>query len=220
MKPFKDRNQAGQLLAERLAELGYQQPSLLVFGLPRGGVPVAYQVARRLRAPLEVWIVRKLGAPGHEELAMGAIASSGGRILNQEIVDSLQISADAIEAVERQQRTELERRERLYRGNKAFPSLEGRTILLVDDGLATGATMKAAITSAKQKHPGRLVVAVPVAPLDTLAEIQALVDEVVCLLAPDFFQAVGLWYEHFPQTSDEEVLELLSRAQATLPPLA
>lgn len=215
MRPFKDRSQAGELLAERLVELGYdQQPNLLVFGLPRGGVPVAFQVARRLGAPLEVWVVRKLGTPGHEELAMGAIASGGGRVLNQEIVDSLQISAQTIAAVEQQQLAELQRRERLYRGHRPFPDLSGKTVLLVDDGLATGATMKAAIAAARQKKPARLVVAVPVAPPDTVAEIQALVDEVVCLETPAFFQAVGLWYEHFPQTSDEEVLALLQAAAA------
>lgn len=214
MKPFKDRNQAGELLAQRLVELGYDhEPHLLVFGLPRGGVPVAYPIALRLKAPLDVWVVRKLGTPGHEELAMGAIASGGGRVLNQEIVQSLQISADTIAAVERQQLAELERRERLYRGNKPFPSLSGQTVLLIDDGLATGATMKAAIAAAQQQHPQRLVVAVPVAPPDTVAEIQALVDEVVCLQTPAFFQAVGLWYEHFPQTSDEEVLALLQAAR-------
>ncbi|MGK0619002.1 phosphoribosyltransferase [Meiothermus cerbereus] len=214
MRPFKDRSQAGELLAERLVELGYdQQPNLLVFGLPRGGVPVAFQVARRLGAPLEVWVVRKLGTPGHEELAMGAIASGGGRVLNQEIVDSLQISAQTIAAVEQQQLAELQRREQLYRGHRPFPDLRGKTVLLVDDGLATGATMKAAIAAARQKKPARLVVAVPVAPPDTVAEIQALVDEVVCLITPPFFQAVGLWYEHFPQTSDEEVLALLQAAR-------
>lgn len=213
MKPFKDRNQAGELLAQRLVELGYDhEPHLLVFALPRGGVPVAYPVARRLRAPLDVWVVRKLGTPGHEELAMGAIASGGGRVLNQEIVESLQISADTILAVERQQQAELQRREHLYRGHKPFPDLTGKTVLLVDDGLATGATMKAAIAAAQQQHPKRLVVAVPVAPPDTVAEIQSLVDEVVCLETPAFFQAVGLWYEHFPQTSDEEVLALLQAA--------
>lgn len=215
MKPFKDRNQAGALLAERLVALGYdRQPNLLVFGLPRGGVPVAFQVARRLGAPLDVWVVRKLGIPGHEELAMGAIASGGGRVLNQEIVDSLQVSADTLAAVEQQQWAELQRRERLYRGNRPFPDLKGKTVLLVDDGLATGATMKAAIAAARQHHPARLVVAVPVAPPDTVAEIQALVDEVVCLETPAFFQAVGLWYEHFPQISDEEVLALLQAASA------
>ncbi|GIW34132.1 phosphoribosyltransferase [Meiothermus sp.] len=214
MKPFKDRNQAGELLAQRLVELGYdQEPHLLVFGLPRGGVPVAYPVALRLRAPLDVWVVRKLGTPGHEELAMGAIASGGGRVLNQEIVESLQISADTIAAAEQQQRAELQRREQLYRGNRPFPNLSGQTVLLVDDGLATGATMKAAIAAAQAQHPKRLVVAVPVAPPDTVAEIQALVDEVVCLQTPAFFQAVGLWYEHFPQTSDEEVLALLQAAR-------
>ncbi len=218
MKPFKDRNQAGRLLAQKLLELGYgRQRNLWVFGLPRGGVPVAYQVAHLLQAPLDVWIVRKLGTPGHEELAMGAIASGGGRVINQEIVDSLKISPALIAQVESRERQELQRREQLYRGERPFPKLEGQTVLLVDDGLATGATMKAAIAAAQAHHPERLVVAVPVAPPDTLAEIQALVDEVICLETPAFFQAVGLWYEHFPQTSDEEVLELLSKAQEASP---
>ncbi len=217
MKPFKDRSRAGELLAERLVGLGYdQEPGLLVFGLPRGGVPVAYPVARRLKAPLDVWVVRKLGTPGHEELAMGAIASGGGRVVNQEIVDSLQISADALLAAEQKQQAELKRREQLYRGNRPFPDLAGKTVLLVDDGLATGATMKAAIAAARQHHPKQLVVAVPVAPPDTVVEIQALVDEVVCLETPAFFQAVGLWYEHFPQTSDEEVLALLKAAHESV----
>lgn len=218
MKPFKDRNQAGQLLAQKLLELGYgRQTNLWVFGLPRGGVPVAYQVAHQLQAPLDVWIVRKLGTPGHEELAMGAIASGGGKVINQEIVDSLHISPALIDQVESREREELQRRERLYRGERPFPNLVGKTVLLIDDGLATGATMKAAIAAAQAQRPGRLVVAVPVAPPDTMAEIQALVDEVICLETPAFFQAVGLWYEHFPQTSDEEVLELLSRAQVAPP---
>lgn len=215
MKPFKDRNQAGQLLARKLLELGYgRQPNLWVFGLPRGGVPVAYPVAQQLQAPLDVWIVRKLGTPGHEELAMGAIASGGGKVINQEIVDSLHISPALIDQVESRERRELQRRERLYRGERPFPNLEGKTVLLVDDGLATGATMKAAIAAAQAQRPVRLVVAVPVAPPDTMAEIQTLVDEVICLETPNFFQAVGLWYEHFPQTSDEEVLALLQAASA------
>ncbi len=215
MRPFKDRNQAGALLAERLVTLGYErQPNLLVFGLPRGGVPVAFQVARRLGAPLDVWVVRKLGTPGHEELAMGAIASGGGKVINQEIADSLHISPALIDQIESREREELHRRERLYRGERPFPNLEGKTVLLIDDGLATGATMKAAIAAARQKNPARLVVAVPVAPPDTVAELEALVDGVVCLETPAFFQAVGLWYEHFPQTSDEEVLALLQAAWA------
>jgi len=219
MRPCKDRNQAGALLAERLVALGYdRQPNLLVFGLPRGGVPVAFQVARRLGAPLEVWVVRKLGTPGREELALGAIASGGGRVLNQEILDRVQLSSDTLAAIEQQQQAELERRERLYRGSRPFPELKGKTVLLVDDGLATGATMKAAIAAARPKQPARLVVAVPVAPPDTVAELEALVDEVVWLETPPFFQAVGLWYEHFPQTSDEEVLALLQAASARSTP--
>jgi putative phosphoribosyl transferase len=219
VRRFKDRNQAGLLLAHRLAELGYdQQAGLWVFGLARGGVPVAFQVAHHLRAPLDVWVVRKLGTPGHEELAMGAIASGGGRVLNQDIVDGLKVSAASIAQVESRELEELKRRERLYRGQRPFPRLAGQTVLLVDDGLATGATMKAVVIAAQPQQPGRLVVAVPVAPPDTVAELQAMVDEVVCLETPEVFQAVGLWYEHFPQTTDEEVLGLLEAARAPTPP--
>ncbi|WP_027881178.1 phosphoribosyltransferase [Meiothermus rufus] len=215
MKRFKDRAQAGELLAQKLLELGYsQEPHLWVFGLPRGGVPVAYAVAQRLKAPLEVWVVRKLGTPGHEELAMGAIASGGGRVLNQEIVESLGLNPKTIAAVERQEQAELQQREQLYRGHRPFPSLKGQTVLLIDDGLATGATMQAALMAARSHQPKRLVVAVPVAPPDTVAKLRAIADEVVCLETPAFFQAVGLWYEHFPQVSDAEVLELLSKAQS------
>lgn len=219
MRRFKDRYQAGLLLAQRLAELGYgQQANLWVFGLPRGGVPVAYRVAHHLGAPLDVWVARKLGTPGHEELAMGAIASGGGRVLNLDIVDGLQISAASIAQIESLELEELQRRERLYRGERPFPKLLGQTVLLVDDGLATGATMKAVVVAAQAQHPGRLVVAVPVAPPDTVAELKAMVDEVVCLETPEVFQAVGLWYEHFPQTTDEEVLRLLEAARVTAPP--
>jgi putative phosphoribosyl transferase len=219
MRRFKDRNQAGLLLAQRLAELGYdQQAGLWVFGLARGGVPVAFQVAHHLRAPLDVWVVRKLGTPGHEELAMGAIASGGGRVLNQDIVDGLKVSAASIAQVESRELEELKRRERLYRGQRPFPRLAGQTVLLVDDGLATGATMKAVVIAAQAQQPGRLVVAVPVAPPDTVAELQTMVDEVVCLETPEVFQAVGLWYERFPQTTDEEVLSLLEAARAPTPP--
>ncbi len=215
MKRFKDRAQAGELLAQKLLELGYgQEPHLWVFGLPRGGVSVAYAVARKLHAPLDVWVVRKLGTPGHEELAMGAIASGGGRVLNQEIVESLGLTAETIAAVERREQTELQRRERLYRGDKPFPNLEGQTVLLIDDGLATGATMKAALMAARGQQPKRLVVAVPVAPPETVARLRAMADEVVCLETPASFQAVGLWYEDFPQVPDTEVLELLSKAQS------
>ncbi|WP_027893414.1 phosphoribosyltransferase [Calidithermus chliarophilus] len=213
MRAFKDRQEAGRMLAGRLLGLGYGgRADVCVFGLPRGGVPVAYEVARALEAPLEAWVVRKLGTPGQEELAMGAIAAGGGRVLNAEVVAGAGVLPEDVERVEAEQRRELERRERLYRGDRPFPALTGKTVILVDDGLATGATMKAAVAAARAHRPARLVVAVPVAPPETLAEVRALVDDAVCLQTPPFFQAVGLWYEHFPQTSDQEVQDLLARA--------
>lgn len=210
MDRFRDRQQAGERLAERLVALGYgREPQVLVFALPRGGVLVAHPIAQRLGAPLDVWVVRKLGVPGHEELALGAIAAGGGRVLNEEVIRGLGIPAEAIAQVEACETQELLRRERLYRGERPPPELGGKVVLLVDDGLATGATMKAAIAAARAQRPARLVVAVPVAPPEALREMEALADTVVCLKAPPDFRAVGLWYERFPQVSDEEVLYLL-----------
>ncbi|MCS7058286.1 MAG: phosphoribosyltransferase [Meiothermus sp.] len=212
MDRFRDRRQAGERLADRLVALGYGRvPQVLVFALPRGGVPVAHPIAQRLGAPLDVWVVRKLGVPGHEELALGAIAAGGGRVVNEEVVRELRITPEAIAQVEARETQELLRRERLYRGGRPLPELAGKTVLLVDDGLATGATMKAAIAAARARGPAQLVVAVPVAPPDILREVEALADAVVCLKTPAEFRAVGLWYEHFPQVSDEEVLGLLQR---------
>lgn len=211
MRAFKDRQEAGRLLGQQLIALGYGgRADVWVFGLPRGGVAVADPVARALHAPLDVWVVGKLGTPGQEELAMGAVASGGGKVLNPEIVQALDVSRETLERIEAQERRELERREKLYRGDQPFPTLAGKTVILVDDGLATGATMKAAVASVKPHRPARLVVAVPVAPPETVAEIEPLVDEVVCLQVPPTFRAVGLWYEDFPQTSDQEVCELLT----------
>jgi predicted phosphoribosyltransferase len=209
---FRDRKHAGRLLASLL--VGYaDRPDLLVLGLPRGGVPVAYEVARALNAPLDVFLVRKLGVPGHEELAMGAIASGGVRVVNDAVVRSMGVPAAAIEQVAREERRELERRERAYRGERAAPDLRGRTVILVDDGLATGSSMRAAAAALKRGNPRRIVVAVPVAAPETCAEFRDEVDEIVCARTPQPFRAVGLWYDDFSQTSDQEVRDLLARAR-------
>jgi predicted phosphoribosyltransferase len=209
---FQDRAEAGRELAEKLAAYA-GRPDVLVLALPRGGVPVAYEVARALLAPLDVFLVRKLGVPGHEELAMGAIASGGVRVLNEDIVRALDISEEDLEAVAAQERAELERRERLYRGGRPFPDVSGRTVILIDDGLATGSTMRAAVAALRRQRPARIVVAVPLGSPDTCAELQGEADEAFCACMPEPFHAVGLWYEDFSQTSDQEVRELLQRAQ-------
>lgn len=217
MRPqFQDRVEAGQVLASELgAYVG--QPNVLVLALPRGGVPVAFEVAQALHAPLDVFLVRKLGVPGHEELAMGAIASGGVRVLNRSVVDSLSIPDHVIAAVAVQEQRELERREHAYRGNRPDPEVRGRTVLLVDDGLATGATMRAAAAAIRAQEPRRLVVAVPVAARETCDEFRDEVDEVVCAITPEPFYAVGVWYGDFSQTTDEEVHELLERAATSYP---
>jgi predicted phosphoribosyltransferase len=183
-----------------------------VLGLPRGGVPVAFEIARALAAPLDVLVVRKLGVPGREELAMGAITGSGGRVVNSALVEALGIPADRVEAIEAAERRELARRERVYRGERPAPALGGRTVILVDDGLATGATMLAAILAVQQQRPARTVVAVPVAQHDVCAALRREADEVVCLLSPPEFRSVGTWYDDFSQTRDDEVRTLLARA--------
>lgn len=208
---FRDRTGAGQLLASRLAAYA-KRPDVLVLALPRGGVPVAYEVARALQAPLDVIIVRKLGVPGQEELAMGAIASGGGCVLNEDVVRSLGIPEEAIHKGAAHEQHEVERRERLYRGNRPACEVHGRTILLVDDGMATGATMRAAIAAVRQRQPARVIIAVPVAASATCEELAAEVDEVVCILRPESLYAVGLWYEHFSQITDQEVADLLEQA--------
>jgi putative phosphoribosyl transferase len=209
---FRDRVEAGQRLAGELAEYAHQ-PDVLVLGLPRGGVPVAFEVARALHAKLDVFLVRKLGVPGHEELAMGAIATGDIRVLNEEVVEMLRIPERIVDEVAEREKRELERREREYRGDRPAPEIRGRTVILVDDGLATGSTMRAAARALKQEEPARLVVAVPVAARQTCEVFQDEVDEVVCAATPEPFEAVGLWYEDFSQTTDEEVRKLLAEAE-------
>jgi len=208
---FSNRKNAGQTLAERLADYA-DDPYLLVLALPRGGVPVAYEVARRLQAPLDVFLVRKLGLPGQEELAMGALASGGVRVLNEEVVRILQVPEQVIDEVAAREQQELERRERLYRGDRPPPDVRGRTVILIDDGLATGSSMRAAVAALKHMKPRRIVVAVPVASRETCEEFGELVDDVVCVERPEPFMAVGRWYEDFSQTTDEEVHGLLEKA--------
>lgn len=207
---FADRKHAGQALAGKLGRYA-DNPDVVVLGLPRGGVPVAHEVANALHAPLDVFIVRKLGVPGHEEYAMGAIASGGIRVMNPDAV-GLGISQSAIDTVTQREQRELERRERLYRGDGPPLDLKGRVVILVDDGLATGSTMRAAVAAVKQQNPQRIVVAVPVAAADTCNDFRREVDEVVCVITPEAFRAVGLWYQDFSQTSDDEVHELLAAA--------
>jgi predicted phosphoribosyltransferase len=206
---FRDRTEAGRLLAARLEKYA-GKPDVMVLALPRGGVPVAFEVARALHAPMDVFIVRKLGVPGHEELAMGAVASGGVRVLNDHVVAGLGIPEYVIDAVVKWETEELKRRERLYRGNRPPADVRGKTVILVDDGLATGSTMLAAVQALRQQGPARIVVAVPVASPDTCELMKAYVDEIVCAATPEPFYAVGLWYEDFSQTTDEEVHALLA----------
>ncbi len=210
--PFLDRTDAGRELAKAL-EAYADRPDVIVLALPRGGVPVGYEVAHALRVPLDIITSRKLGVPGHEELAMGAIASGGVRVLNEDVVQALRISPEVIDRVAAAEHKELERREHLYRDGRPAPSLEGKTVLVVDDGLATGASMRAAVASVRQSKPARIVVAVPVAAPATYDEFLRKVDEVVCLATPEPFYAVGSWFENFGQTTDDEVRELLARAE-------
>ena len=206
---FRDRREAGRVLAEKLAAYA-NRPGVIVLALPRGGVPVAYEVARRLVAPLDVFVVRKLGVPGYEELAMGAVATGGVRVLNDQLVESLGIPDQMIDAVVSREQQELARRERLYRGGRPPPDVGGRTAILVDDGLATGATMFAAIEALRKQNPARIVVAVPTASPDTCEEMKRKADEVICAITPEPFHAVGRWYRDFSQTTDEEVAGLLA----------
>jgi putative phosphoribosyl transferase len=208
---FRDRTEAGRLLAEQLTAYA-NRPDVLVLALPRGGVPVAYEVARALGAPLDVFVVRKLGVPGYEELAMGAVATGGVRVLNDQIVAGLRIPDHVIEAVAASEQQELARRERLYRGDRPPPDVGHRTVILVDDGLATGATMQAAIKALRALQPARIVVAVPTGSPETCEQLKAQADDVICAITPEPFHAVGLWYEDFTQTTDEEVRDLLARA--------
>jgi putative phosphoribosyl transferase len=211
MRIFRDRLDAGVQLAAELAPY-VNDPAVLVLGLPRGGVPVAYEVAKALHAPLDVFVVRKLGVPGHRELAMGAIASGGVRVLNRDVIESLQISAPIIDAVAAYEQRELERQQRAYRGDVPFPNLAGRTVIIVDDGLATGSTMRAAVRALRQSGPVRVVVAVPVGAAETCRSLRDEADEVVCTTVPQDFHAVSLWYNEFSQTTDQEVRSLLEAA--------
>ena len=205
---YRDRPDAGQQLATHLASYA-NRDDVVVLALPRGGVPVAFEIARALHAPLDVFLVRKLGVPGHSELAMGAIASGGVRVLSHDIIRQLGVTADEVELVTRREREELDRRDRMYRGDRPPTPLAGRTVILVDDGLATGATMEAAILAVRQSHPAQVVVAAPFGAAETCQRMRAIADDVVCAMTPEYFQAVGLWYDRFTQTSDEEVIALL-----------
>jgi putative phosphoribosyl transferase len=214
LRRFRDRHEAGTRLAERLMAYAHRA-DVLALGLARGGVPVAYEVAQRLGAPLDVCIVRKLGAPGEEELAMGAIASGGVRVLNDEVVRALRIKSDLLDAVTSREERELARRERLYRGDRPLPAVQGRTIILVDDGIATGATIRAALAALHQRHPARVVVAVPVAAAATCEELRADDTLVVCVMEPQLLFGVGMWYAEFAPTTDEDIRSLLARAWRT-----
>lgn len=213
---FPDRVHAGRRLAEELADYA-GRPDVLVLALPRGGVPVGFEVARALNAPLDVFLVRKLGVPGHEELAMGAIASGGIRVLNEDVLRHEPVPAEMIDQVAERELRELERREGAYRDGRPEPEIAGRTVILVDDGLATGSTMRAAVAALRSQHPRALVVAVPVAAGETCESFRSLVDHVVCPVTPTPFYAVGMWYENFEQTSDDEVRDLLARARERQP---
>lgn len=210
---YRDRIEAGKYLAAQLAHYA-DRDDLLVLALPRGGVPVAFEVAKALRAPLDIFLVRKLGVPGHEELAMGAIATGGVRVLNDDVVEYLRIPSSVIDSVAANELRELERRERIYRGNRPEPDVRGKTVILVDDGLATGSTMRAAVAALRQQSPARIVVAVPVSAPQTCDEYRMGVDEIVCAITPEPFYGVGQWYEDFSQTTDEEVSDLLEKARA------
>jgi putative phosphoribosyl transferase len=201
------------MLARKLSAYANRQ-DVIVVALPRGGVPVAFEVAKALNVPLDVCIVRKLGVPHHKELAMGAIAAGGVRVLNYDVVSWLGISSKTIDEVAAKELRELQRRDRVYRGECPPLDVRNRTVILIDDGIATGSTMRAAIAILRQQQPQRIIVAVPVAPLETYRELQAEVDEVVCLLTPEPMNAIGLWYENFSQTTDEEVRELLAKQLA------
>jgi len=207
---FRDRTEAGKILADRLAAYA-NYPDAIVLALPRGGVPVAFEVAETLNLPLDIFVVRKLGLPGHEEFAMGAIASGGARVLNQDLIRQLSLSDEIIEHIVAREQRELERRERTYRGQRPMLDVRDRIIIIVDDGLATGSSMRAAIAALRQKRPAKLIVAVPVGARVTCSELEVLADEAICLETPENFSAVGLWYKDFSQITDEEVIDLLER---------
>ena len=208
-KIFRNRSEAGKLLAGELTAYA-NSSEVLVLGLPRGGVPVAFEVAKALCAPLDICLVRKLGVPGHKELAMGAIATGDVIFINKDVVQWLGISQEAIEKVIAAERRELQRRERVYRPHQLAANVQGKTIILIDDGIATGSTIRAALTTLRQQQPQKIVVAIPVAPPDICHSLKAEVDELVCLLTPESLCAIGLWYEDFAQTTDEQVRQLLA----------
>jgi len=214
MEKFYDRREAGKVLAKQLEPYA-KRNDVIVLALPRGGVPVAYEISKALAAPLDIFVVRKLGVPGYEELAMGAIAIHGGIVLNEEVIAGLGISQGMIDRVIQTEQQELQRRELAYRGNRPFPAFTDKTIILVDDGIATGATMRAAIEALKQQKPARIIVAAPVAARTTCEEIALLVDDIICPLRPFNLQGVGAWYTDFSQTTDVEVHELLAKAAAS-----
>ncbi|VEB33436.1 phosphoribosyltransferase [Legionella sainthelensi] len=206
---YSDRYQAGIVLADLLKDYA-RRTDVIILALPRGGVPVAYEIAKKLSLKLDIFIVRKLGVPGHEEFAMGAIASGGIVVLNEEVLSTLHIEKDAINQVIQSEQDELSRRELVYRGNQYLPELMEKTVILVDDGIATGYTMRAAIAALRQKHPAKIIIAVPVAARSTCDELAPLVETIICPLQPANFYAVGLWYNDFSQTTDEEVIKLLA----------
>jgi len=210
---YRNRSDAGKYLAARLVKYA-NRDDVLVLALPRGGVPVGFEVAKQLHVPLDIFLVRKLGLPGHEELAMGAISTGGVRVLNEDVVDYLQIPEGVIDAIAAIELRELERREGAYRGDRPEPDVRGKTIILVDDGLATGSTMRAAAVALRQQNPARIVIAVPVSAPQTCDEYRMGVDEIVCASTPEPFRGVGQWYRDFSQTTDDEVRELLEKAQA------
>lgn len=208
---FRDRSDAGRRLASHLVTYAHRD-DILVLALPRGGVPVAFEVARKLEAPLDVFVVRKLGVPGHEELAMGAIASGGVLVLNEDVVANLQIPEGVIQQVAAKEREELDRREHAYRNGRPAPQIPGRRVILIDDGLATGASMHSAVKGLRKQTPERVVIAVPVAARQTIEKLRPQVDDLVCVAVPEPFYGVGQWYEDFRQTSDDEVRDLLQQA--------
>lgn len=209
--PIKNRKAAGQALAKALQDYKGRN-NVIVLALPRGGVPVAVEIAESLDVPLDLMLVRKLGTPGHKELAMGAVASGGIKVMNKDVVRTLGISVEVIEEVAKEERKELERRQQAYRGDRPLPVLAGQCVILVDDGLATGATMRAAIDAVHAQKAAHIIVAVPVAPPDTVASLREQIDELICLAAPEHFMAIGQWYMDFSQVSDEQVRQILSKA--------
>lgn len=213
---FRDRTEAGQMLATQLMEYAHR-PDVIVLALPRGGVPVGHEIAKALGAPLDVFIVRKLGVPGYEELAMGAIATGGVRVLNEDVITALRVRDEVIDMVAAAEQRELERRERLYRNDRPPLNVQGRIVILVDDGIATGATIRAAAAALYQQQPTRLIIAAPVAAPETCTELSAEVDELTCVVTPEPFYAISLWYEDFSPTTDEEVREYLERSAREQP---